>query len=244
VSGSTIEKILDKIDSDLSNFLIFAGVLDNNAKLLSFRKGKASFSLPTERHETLDVQISLMFSLIRQLEDITGAHKFTVTRFAKQDIFLFGTSDHHVFVITPPTSEEQVARTLAELVAMMTNSIEPSPNKASSFLTPMAKDTSMSAATITSMQHDESVVEKQKFAMARPRPEAIFILQGYLMALDPSCVIEDDSGGQYKIKANGIDNKFAWSMLEKVNTVFKNKIEMHELGMDIDGKVVVKISLK
>ena len=74
MSGNSIERLLDKIDADLANFLIFAGVLDNNAKLLSFRRGKASFSLPTERHETLDVQISLMFSLIRQLEDITGSH--------------------------------------------------------------------------------------------------------------------------------------------------------------------------
>jgi hypothetical protein len=246
MSGNSIEKLLDKIDTDLSNFLIFAGVLDNNAKLLSFRRGKASFSLPIERHETLDVQISLMFSLIRQLEDITGMHKFTVTRFARQDIFLFGTSDLHVFVITPPTSEEQVAKTLAELVTMITNSPELAPNKTATFAG-RAKDASNNnmAAAMTSMHHDEPVIDRQKFSMPKSRPEAIAMLQGYLMAVDASCTVEDDVGsGYYKMKATGSDNKFAWSTLEKVSQAFKDKIELHQVGIDVDGKVFVKISLK
>jgi hypothetical protein len=246
MSGNSIEKLLDKIDADLSNFLIFAGVLDNNAKLLSFRRGKASFSLPIERHETLDVQISLMFSLIRQLEDITGMHKFTVTRFARQDIFLFGTSDLHVFVITPPTSEEQVAKTLAELVTMITNSSELALNKTAAF-TGRAKDASNNnmAAAMTSMHHEEPAIDRQKFAGPKSRPEAIIMLQGYLMALDTSCTVEDDvNSGYYKLKATGSDSKFAWPTLEKVSQAFKDRIEMHQVGTDIDGKVFVKISLR
>jgi hypothetical protein len=244
VSGNSIEKLLDKIDADLSNFLIFAGVLDNNAKLLSFRRGKASFSLPIERHETLDVQISLMFSLIRQLEDITGMHKFTVTRFARQDIFLFGTSDLHVFVITPPTSEEQVAKTLAELVTMITNGSEPALSKTAAF-TGRAKDTNSMAAAMTSIHHEEPAIDRSKFSVPKSRPEAIAMLQGYLMAVDASCTVEDDvSSGYYKMKAASSDSKFAWSTLEKVSQAFKDRIEMHQVGTDIDGKVFVKISLK
>jgi hypothetical protein len=244
VSGNSIEKLLDKIDADLSNFLIFAGVLDNNAKLLSFRRGKASFSLPIERHETLDVQISLMFSLIRQLEDITGMHKFTVTRFARQDIFLFGTSDLHVFVITPPTSEEQVAKTLAELVTMITNGSEQAPSKTAAF-TVRAKDTNSMAAAMAPMHHEEPAIDRPKFSVPKSRPEAIVMLQGYLMAVDASCTVEDDvSTGFYKMKATGTDSKFVWSTLEKVSQAFKDRIEMHQVGTDIDGKVFVRISLK
>jgi hypothetical protein len=256
VSGNSIERLLDKIDEDISDYLIFAGVLDNNAKLLSYRKGRASFSLPIERHDTLDVQLSLMFSLIRQLEDISGIHKFTLTRFAKHDTFLFGTPDLHVFVITSPNSEGQVAKTLAELVATMTGS-EP---QEQSIAAPIAstqtasttgsrpKDQTMAAAmtttTTTAVHREEPPVDRQKFQPAlKSKPETIAILQGYLMALDADCTIQDDSGGHFKIKSTESDT-LTWSTLEKIGSTFKDKIEIHNVGLDTDGKVFVRISLK
>ena len=237
MSGNSIERLLDKIDADISNFLIFVGVLDNNAKLISFRRGKASFSLPIERHDTLDVQLSLMFSLIRQLEDISGPHKFTVTRFARHDIFLFGTSDLHVFVITAPTSEGQVAKTLAELVA----TIDAEPPVAAPTLG-RNNDKNMAAA-MASVHHDDPAVDRPKFSPAKSKPETITMLQGYLLALDAGCAIQDDAGGFYKIKASESD-RFTWSTLEKLSSTFKDKIDIHHVGMDTDGKVFVRISLK
>lgn len=246
MSGNSIERLLDKIDSDLSNFLIFAGVLDNNAKLLSFRRGKASFSLPTERHETLDVQISLMFSLIRQLEDITGSHEFTITRFAKQDIFLFGTTDLHVFVITLPTSDDQIANSLSGLVAMLSNGSEPPARKVVAS-TRMAKDinTNSMAAAITSMHRNEPVIDRPRFSASKSRQETILMLQGYLMAVDANCTIEDDvSSGYYKVKVTDDDSKFTWSTLETLSQAFKDRIEIHEVGADKDGKIFARILLK
>lgn len=251
VSGNSMERLLDKIDADISNFLIFAGVLDNNAKLLSYRRGKASFSLPIERHDTLDVQLSLMFSLIRQLEDISGPHKFTVTRFARHDIFLFGTADLHVFVITSPTSEGQVAKTLAELVATM-NDNEP-PVAAPNFVG--RKDQTMTAAaTMASVRHDEppptaTIDRQQKFSLTKPKPEAIAMLQGYLLALEAGCTIQDDAsssggGGYYKIKVASESDRLTWSVLEKISSTFKDRIDIHHIGLDTDGKVFVRISLK
>jgi hypothetical protein len=71
------------------------------------------------------------------------------------------------------------------------------------------------------------------------------MLQGYLMAVDASCTVEDDvSTGFYKMKAASSDSKFTWSTLEKVSQAFKDRIEMHQVGTDIDGKVFVRISLK
>jgi hypothetical protein len=65
------------------------------------------------------------------------------------------------------------------------------------------------------------------------------------MALDTSCTVEDDvNSGYYKLKATGSDSKFAWPTLEKVSQAFKDRIEMHQVGTDIDGKVFVKISLR
>lgn len=233
MSGS-IERLLDKIDSDISEFLIFAGVLDNNAKLISFRRGK-SFSLTIERHDTLDVQISLMFSLIRQLEDISGPHKFTVTRFGRHDIFLFGTSDHHVFVITSPTSDGRVAKTLTELVATL---VEAEPAQAPT-LAHTNNDNAMTAA-MAPARHEEPI-ERQKFSAKKP--EVISMLQGYLMALDAGCTIQDDAGGFYKIKASESD-RFTWSTLEKMGVTFRDRLDIHHIGMDTDGKVFVRISLK
>jgi len=243
VSGNSIEKLLDKIDADLSNFLVFAGVLDNNAKLLSFRRGKASFSLPTERHETLDVQVSLMFSLIRQLEDITGSHEFTVTRFAKQDIFLFGTSDLHVFVITLPTSDEQIAKILAGMVTMISNGAEPARPKAVSF-TGLVKGVNNNNM-MASMHHGEAAIDRVKFSEPKSRPETVGMLQGYLMAIDTGYTVEYDvNGGYYKIKASGGDSKFNWSTLEKVKQAFNDRIQMHQIGTDVDGKIFIRIAIE
>ena len=238
MSGSSIERLLDKIDADISDFLIFVGVLDNNAKLISFRRGKASFSLPIERHDTLDVQLALMFSLIRQLEDISGPHKFTVTRFVRHDIFLFGTSDLHIFVITSPTSEGQVAKALADLVATM-NAAEPP--AAAPALAGRNTDQTMTAA-MAPVRHDEPV-ERQKISPSKPAPEVITMLQGYLMALEAGCTIQDDAGGFYKIKASDSD-RFTWSTLEKLSSTFKDWLDIHHIGLDTDGKVFVRISLK
>jgi len=253
VSGNSVEKLLDRIDTSFSNFLIFAGVLDNNAKLLSYRAGKANFSLPIERHETLDVQISLMFSLIRQLEDISGTHKFTITRLARYDIILFGTLDLHVFIITTPTSEVQVAKTLVDLIAMMTNSSEPTltPGKMQSMSSPYSKElvseiSSKVATAMASTRHQErqSVMQDTNFPLAS-RPEVIIMLQGYLLAVDSSCTIDNgDAKDHYVIRANGSDSKIAWSTLEKVNTTFRDKVEMRDIGMDANGRVFIEISLK
>ena len=235
MSGNSIERILDKIDADISKYLIFAGVLDNNAKLLSFRRGKANFSLPIERHDTLDVQLSLMFSLIRQLEDISGVHRFTVTRFAKHDIFLFGTPELHIFVITSPTSEEQVVKTLAELVATM-NDTDPQMAAAA-----FANRTIAATLTSTTIRRDEHDIER-KFS-STPKPEIISVLQGYLMALEPGYTIQDDASSHYKIKASD-NNQFTWSSLQKISSTFKDRIEIHHIGLDANGNVFVRISLK
>lgn len=235
MSGDSIERLLDKIDANISNFLIFAGVLDNNAKLVSFRRGK-SFSLPIERHDTLDVQLSLMFSLIRQLEDISGPHKFTVTRFGRHDIFLFGTSDLHVFVITSPTSEGQVAKTLTELVSTL-GEPELAPTQA---LSHTNNDKTMTAAMAPARR--EEPPERQKFS-DKPPPEIITMLQGFLMALDPGCTIQEDAGGFYKIKASQSGN-LAWLTLEKISSTFKDRLNLEHIGTEADGVVFVRISLK
>jgi hypothetical protein len=238
VSAISIERLLDKIESDISS-LIFAGVLDNNAKLLSFRRGKAGFSLPIERHDTLDVQLSLMFSLIRQLEDICGTHELTASRFAKQGVFLFGTNELHIFVITSPASDGQVATKLSELVVTM-GGIEPS------VTSPMgtSRVSDQSVAPMMTPPRREHINGSQMLQSPLPRREAIAMLQGYLMALDVDCTIQEDVGEFCKVKVNSRENRISWQMLEKVKSAFKDKVDMHQIGADADGRVFVTISFK
>jgi hypothetical protein len=247
-AGSAIERLLDKIDSDLSDFLVFAGILDNNAKLLSYRVGKSSFSLPIERHDTLDVQIALMFSLIKQLEDISGAHKLTVTRFAKHDIFMFGNQDLHIFVITSPTSDEKVAKSLVDLVGTIssgTTNLENAITKATAGLSSRKEQTV--SASIPSQTHSSRIEHSgnnRSLILHRSRPEVITMLQGYLMGLEPGCIIEDDVEGRFKIRNVEDDGRLSWPLLEKLNTVFKDRLTIHHVGVDSDGKVFVRISAK
>lgn len=249
-AGVAIEKLLDKVDSDLSDFLVFAGILDNNAKLLSYRVGKSRFSLPIERHDTLDVQIALMFSLIKQLEDISGSHRLSVTRFAKHDIFMFGSQDLHFFVITSPTSEEKVAKTLVELVGTMsggTGAVEAAAPRLTPALAGRNKEHAMAAAVATpapSHQVEPPSAEARGHIVRQTRPEAINMLEGYLMGLEAGCSLEEDIEGRYKIKAGVDDSRLSWSLLEKISTVFKDKVVIHHIGIDTDGKVFVRISTK
>lgn len=254
-AGNAIESLLDKIDADLSDFLVFAGILDNNAKLLSYRVGKGSFSLPVERHDTLDVQIALMFSLIKQLEDISGSHKLSVTRFANHDIFMFGTSDLHIFVITSPTSEERVAKTLVDLVGKISGNstirFENAVTKATSAFAGRAKEQTVSTAmaapssAATSKPRSEyQTIERPGSAMRRPRPEAITMLHGYLLGVDIGCAVEEDRDDMYKIKSVDSENGLSWQVLEKISTVFRDKIAIHHIGLDSDGRVFARISAK
>lgn len=238
MSGNYVERLLDRIESSASKSLIFAGVLDNNAKLLSFRKGSAQFSLPIERHDTLDVQLSLMFSLIRQLEDISGEHKFSATRFAKHDVFLFGTSDLHVFAITIPTAEAQNSKLMADIAATIDES---NSQVATPALVGGINEHAAGVTMSSTIQHLEPTVDVQKYSMYRP--EAISMLQGYLMALEKGITIQDEQAGYYKIKSDesGI---IGWSTLEGVRSAFKEKIILHNIGRDADGKIFVRISLK
>jgi hypothetical protein len=77
----------------------------------------------------------------------------------------------------------------------------------------------------------------------RSRPEAITLLQGYLLGLEPGCTIEDDVEGRFKIKAVD-EGRLSWPLLEKVSTVFKDKLVIHHVGIDSDGRVFARISTK
>ncbi|MCI0561710.1 MAG: hypothetical protein MN733_24740, partial [Nitrososphaera sp.] len=155
----------------------------------------------------------------------------------------------HIFVITSPTSEEKVARTMVELVGHISASrdIENAVTRATSTLSGRLKEQTVAAAMVPpppAQRIEPTTMDRRGPALHRARPEAINMLQGYLMGLEAGCTIEDDVEGRYKIKALEDDSRLSWSLLEKISSVFKDKLVIHDIGTDADGRVFVRISTK
>jgi hypothetical protein len=220
---------------------VFAGALDNNAKLLSFRKGTGKFSLPVERHDTLDVQISLLFSLLRQLEDISGGHRFTVSRFGKYDFFLFGTSDIHLFVVSVPGPDDDVSNVVSELAGEMTG--QPAPVSASPRREQVITTSPIAARSGGESQRTERHAHTTSNSR-KSRPDPIVMLQGYLMGIESGLAIEEDSEG-FKITSDQAENsRLAWSLIERIGTTFGGKIELTFIEKDKDGRIVIRLEPK
>jgi hypothetical protein len=243
LSGLSFEKVLDKISTELEDSLVFAGALDNNAKLLSFRKGSGKMALPVERHETLDVQISLLFSLLHQLEDIAGSHRFTLTRFGKYNIFLFGTPDIHLFIVSSPGSDENnTSRVMSEIVTM---TLGETPAVAVPRREPTMTSTSHSPFARQSTAPDSPRLEKSQthsqMTARKLKPDAIVMLQGYLMGTDSGLAIDEDAEGFTIRSTSDRGGKVPWSIVERINTTFGGKIEITAIDTDQDGRLVIRI---
>lgn len=248
MSGLSFDKVLDKVSSELEDSLVFAGALDNNAKLLGFRKGSSKMALPVERHETLDVQISLLFSLLHQLEDIAGMHKFTVTRFGKYNIFLFGTNDIHLFIVSNPGYDENISQVMSQILEP-NGEVTPVPSKPGR-TEPVAKPAvSALPAKSSTPEHsraDAKVASKSRVTSPSTRfdSSAIAMLQGYLMGTEADLVIDEDSEG-FRIRSTGEKgSKVPWALVERINSSFGDKIEITSIDTDRDGTPVVRISPK
>ena len=74
--------------------MIFAGIIDDKAKLIHFQKGDVAFLLPFERQNALDVQVSLMLSLAKQLEDFAGGLNHTILSFHDCEIIIMEVLPH------------------------------------------------------------------------------------------------------------------------------------------------------
>ena len=83
-----IQDILKRLSRNFHGRLIFAGIIDDKAKLIHFQKGDVAFLLPFERQNALDVQISLMLSMGKQLEDFAGGLSHTVLSYRDCEIII------------------------------------------------------------------------------------------------------------------------------------------------------------
>ena len=243
MSAFSFEKILDKVSVELEDSLVFAGALDNNAKLLSFRKGSGKLALPVERHETLDVQISLFFSLLHQLEDIAGNHRFTMTRFQKYNIYLFGTDDIHLFVVSSSDSADTTTSFVSVLAGITADEPPKGPIlrreqvEAQPILPPARKPVT---PAVVNPEHHRPAKPLQA-GSRRAKSEVIAMLQGYLMGSQSDLEVDEDEEGYLLSYRDGRGGKLAYSLVEKLNSTFGDKIEVTSIDVDENGRLLVRI---
>jgi len=115
-----VQYILKNLSRNFYDRLLFAGIIDEKAKLVHFQKGEASFLLPLERQNALDVQISLVFALAKQFEDFGGPLAHTVLTFADCEVIIMDIlADSVLYVIC--------AAGAADVVDMLSKLIEEKP---------------------------------------------------------------------------------------------------------------------
>ena len=83
-----VQDIFKELTRNFPGQLIFAGIIDDRAKLLHFQKGKFPLMLPVDRQNALDVQLSLVWTISKQLEDFAGQLVHTVLTFKDADVIV------------------------------------------------------------------------------------------------------------------------------------------------------------
>lgn len=112
-----IQDILKRLSRNFYDRLLFAGIIDEKAKLIHFQKGEATFLLPIERQNALDVQVSLVFSLSKQFEDIAGSLTHTVLTCEDCEIIIMDIMiDSILYVICTKGAASDIADMLTKLI--------------------------------------------------------------------------------------------------------------------------------
>ena len=117
--------ILRRLSRNFYGRLIFAGIIDEKAKLIHFQKGEVAFRLPIERQNALDVQVSLMLTLARQFEDFARPLTHVVLTYHGCEIIMMDILPQlHLYVICTKGSAAGMTDMLTKLVEEAPRRIE------------------------------------------------------------------------------------------------------------------------
>jgi hypothetical protein len=112
-----IEDILKGLSRNFYGRLIFAGIIDDKAKLMHFQKGESRFVLSISRQNALDVQVSLILSLAKQFEDFAGPLDNVILSGKKYDLAVTEILPQlHLYVICAKGSAADILDMVARVV--------------------------------------------------------------------------------------------------------------------------------
>lgn len=117
-----IQDVLKRLSRNFYDRLLFAGIIDSKAKLIHFQKGETPFLLPIDRQNALDVQVSLVFSLSKQFEDVAGPLVNTILTCENYEVVVMDILlDSILYVICTKGAAVDIADMLTKLVEDMPN---------------------------------------------------------------------------------------------------------------------------
>lgn len=131
---SYVEGVLKSLSREFYDRLIFAGIIDEKAKLIHFQKGEAAQFLPMDRQNALDVQVSLVFTLAKQFEDFGGPLVHTILTFQDCDVIIMNVLRDSILYVICTSGSSEIAEMLTRLVEDMPRRIDKTYNKGQEFI--------------------------------------------------------------------------------------------------------------
>jgi hypothetical protein len=83
-----LDKLVSQLSKEFGGQLSMVGVIDEKAKLMYSQKGQSSIPLNAGRENVLGVQLSLSFSMLKQIENLLGHLSHIVLTFDKHEVVL------------------------------------------------------------------------------------------------------------------------------------------------------------
>lgn len=109
--------LLDKISEKLAGKVTFIGFIDGKADLLEYRKIKKVYHIPVERQESLNVQIALVTSLVKNWKDVFGQCKHMSYSSDDCDVIFLEALDSTLVAMAVPGTGPQVAKFIIQMIS-------------------------------------------------------------------------------------------------------------------------------
>jgi len=112
-----LDKTMAKLSNEFSDVISLIGIIDEKAKEMYSQKGHVSFPLNAGRQHVLGVQLSLSFSMLKQIENLLGTLSHIVLSYDKHEVVLTEiVSNSIIYVICKKGHANQILDALAKLL--------------------------------------------------------------------------------------------------------------------------------
>jgi len=112
-----LDKLAMKLSKEFGAQLSFVGVIDEKAKLMYSQNGESGLPLNPSRENVLGVQLSLSFTMLKQIENLLGNLSHIVLTYDKHEVVLSEIVSHSIiYVICNRGSAGAVVNALVKMI--------------------------------------------------------------------------------------------------------------------------------
>ena len=87
-----VQDILAWLSRNFHDYLILAGIVNEKAKLIDYKQGTGHLQLSSVRQNDININTSLIFSLAKQFEDLTGSLAHSVMTYDDHEVIIMDVS--------------------------------------------------------------------------------------------------------------------------------------------------------